>query len=114
MIRASGARLKDYLGEPVDFLKLDIEGAERDVLLDCAGSLSNVDHLLVEYHGSAGEEQRLGDVLGVIQSAGFHYHIKDAYLVKHPFVEAQGGIRLPLQLNIFAYREARAVPSTAQ
>jgi FkbM family methyltransferase len=113
-IRVSGARLKDYLSEPVDFLKLDIEGAERDVLLDCGDSLTNVDYLFVEYHGYPGEQQALGDVLQVIQAAGFRYHIKDAYWVEHPFVEAQRGGRVPLQLNIFGYREAPDVSPTGQ
>jgi FkbM family methyltransferase len=113
-IRVSGARLKDYLSEPIDFLKLDIEGAERDVLLDCADSLTNVDHLFVEYHGYPGEQQGLGDVLRVIQAAGFRYHIKDAFLVEHPFVEAQRGGQVPLQLNIFAYREVLAGSATGQ
>ena len=101
----SATRLKDYLSEPIDFLKLDIEGAEREVLLDCAGSLTNVDHLFVEYHGYPGEQQGLADILRVIQAAGFRYHIKDAYLVEHPFVEARRDGHMPLQLNIFAHKE---------
>ena len=84
----AGTRLKDYLDEPIDFLKLDIEGAETSVLLDCGDKLSNVDHLFVEYHGSPGERQDLGVILEVIQAAGFRYHIKDAYLIEHPFLEA--------------------------
>src|SRR6476646_4373490 len=52
-IRVPTARLRDYLAVAVDFLKLDIEGAEVDVLADCADRLSNVRHLFVEYHSFA-------------------------------------------------------------
>src|SRR5204862_8096532 len=35
-------RLRDYLRSEIDFLKLDIEGAETEVLRDCADELSKV------------------------------------------------------------------------
>jgi FkbM family methyltransferase len=110
-IRVPAARLKNLLSEPVDFLKIDIEGAEREVLLDCAGSLGNVEYLFVEYHDDPEEPQGLGDVLRVIHAAGFHYHIKDAYFIEHPFIEAWRSGRIPLQLNIFAYKHGRAIPT---
>ncbi len=112
-IRVAAARLKDCLAGTVDFLKLDIEGAEGDVLLDCADSLANVEHLFVEYHDQPVGRQVLGDILHVIQAAGFRYYIKDAYLIDHPFVEARRSDRRPLQLNIFAYRDERGVDGHA-
>lgn len=45
LISLQGARLKDYLNEKVDFLKIDIEGAEGRVLKDCADKLTNVELL---------------------------------------------------------------------
>jgi hypothetical protein len=54
-------RLKEYLDRAgrVDLLKMDIEGAEADVLEDCRGSLGGVQHLFVEYHAYTGQPQRL-------------------------------------------------------
>ena len=60
LLTVSTVRLKDYRRRSVDLLKLDIEGAETRVVLDCAGSLGQVDHLFVEYHSLIGKEQRIG------------------------------------------------------
>ena len=43
-------RLRDYLTQRVDLLRLDIQGAEVDVLLDCADLLGHVQYLAVDYH----------------------------------------------------------------
>ena len=45
-------RLKDYLDRPIDFLKIDIEGAEFRVIKDIADQLHYVNKLFLEYHGS--------------------------------------------------------------
>ncbi len=41
--------LDDFLGEPVDLLKLDIEGAEGEVL-EGATKLKQVKRMVMEYH----------------------------------------------------------------
>ncbi len=43
-------RLRNYLDRRVDLLKLNIEGAETEVLEDCSDLLGSVDNLVVEYH----------------------------------------------------------------
>ena len=72
-------RLSPYLREPVDFLKLNIEGQELPVLAECAvaGVLSNVRQMVVEYHGWAGGKQSLGDLLNLLDSEGFRYFVHD-------------------------------------
>ena len=47
-------RLVDYLNESVDMLKLDIEGAEGRVILDCGNHLRVAKNLVLEYHTFAG------------------------------------------------------------
>jgi FkbM family methyltransferase len=42
--------LSHFLTQPVDFLKMDIEGAETNVLLAAADHLSQVKHLMLEFH----------------------------------------------------------------
>jgi len=72
-------RLSPHLREPVDFLKLNIEGQELPVLAECAvaGTLSNVRQMVVEYHGWAGGKQSLGDLLNLLDSEGFRYFVHD-------------------------------------
>ena len=99
-------RLRDFLAEPVDLLKVDIEGAEAVVIADCRDRLVNVERLFVEYHGRRDEPQQLGTLLDHVREAGFRYQIKDAVGVAHPFVpEERGGGVFDLQLNIFASRD---------
>lgn len=99
-------RLKNYLaGKPVDFLKIDIEGAENTVVPDLEPELNNVQHLFLEYHSLPGKEQMLGELLNVVKRAGFRYTIKSAAApARYPFTDR---IRtgFDLQLNIFCYRE---------
>jgi FkbM family methyltransferase len=72
-------RLSDHLTEPVDFLKLNIEGEELPVLQEAAasGKLRTVRELVLEYHGWAKEEQRLGAILDLLDRHGFRYLIHD-------------------------------------
>ena len=43
-------RLRDYLGERIDLLKLDIEGSELPVLEDCADALGAVQAMTIDLH----------------------------------------------------------------
>src|SRR4029079_9278010 len=45
-------RLKDFLARPVEFLKLDIEGAEYSVLMDAAEKIRSAKNIFIEYHGN--------------------------------------------------------------
>ena len=72
-------RLSDYIEEPVDFLKLDVEGAEHAVLHELAqsGTLRQIAQMVIEYHHhiEAGED-RLGELLGVLEQNGFGYQLR--------------------------------------
>jgi FkbM family methyltransferase len=72
-------QLSNYLTEPVDFLKLNIEGAELPVLQEAAagGKLRNIRELVIEYHGWARGEQRLGNLLNLLDNQGFRYLVHD-------------------------------------
>ena len=72
-------RLSPHLREPVDFMKLNIEGQELPVLQECAtaGVLANVRQMVVEYHGWAGGKQCLGDLLNLLDAQGFRYFVHD-------------------------------------
>jgi len=65
-------RLSPYLEDPVDFLKLDIEGAEDAVLEECHDSLGNVRHLFCEYHqDGARPSGRLARILEILEANDF-------------------------------------------
>ena len=108
-IEVKTVRLKSYLKEYVDFLKMDIEGAEVDVLLDVKDDLKNVGALFVEYHSQRDREDRFDILLNALKGAGFRFYIKEAApLMNKPFMDYKNKkfeyTPFDMQLNIFAYR----------
>ena len=102
----AAVRLRDFLVEPIALLKIDIEGAEVDVLGDCADRLDVVDLLFVEYHGFAGAPQRLVEMFEVLQSAGFRCYVEhEGRVVPHPLVDRRPAEGMDLQLNISCVRQ---------
>lgn len=78
-VRVRVETLSRYLESEVDFVKLNIEGAELDVLRETAtaGRLRNVKALVLEYHGWANGPQRLHDILALLDAQGFRYLVHD-------------------------------------
>lgn len=72
-------RLSDHINEEVDFLKLNIEGQELAVLkeLAAAAKLRNIREMVIEYHGWAGGDQLLGDLLVLLNQSGYRYLVHD-------------------------------------
>lgn len=103
-VRVKTIRLKEFLQQPVDLLKIDIEGAEVQVIKDIRDDLNLVERVFIEYHSIVGKEQALGELLDILTKAGFRYYIQHAKdYAKRPFTGlAQEGF--DLQLNIFAMR----------
>ena len=98
-------RLKNYLDRRVDFLKIDIEGAEATVLKDCGEALKNVDRMFVEYHSFTDQPQSLDELLNILSTAGFRYNIQHVGIFSStPFVKINSSLNMDNQLNIFAYR----------
>ena len=88
----------------VDFLKIDIEGAEYDIIYDCKDVLENVENIFIEYHSFHENPQMIGELLIILKEAGFKIYIKEAWdNMKKPFKEKKGPY-FDLQLNIFVYR----------
>ncbi|MFA6175409.1 MAG: FkbM family methyltransferase, partial [Phycisphaerae bacterium] len=70
-------RLSDYIQSPVDFVKLNIEGAELDVISEISSLLCNINELVFEYHGFSEIGQNLHKILPILADAGFRYMIHD-------------------------------------
>ncbi|HZY86335.1 MAG TPA: FkbM family methyltransferase, partial [Gemmataceae bacterium] len=100
----AAVRLRDYLDRPVDLLKLDIEGAEIEVLDDCRDRLANVHNLFVEYHSFADRPQALPALLALLAEAGFRLHVHPVVTSPRPFVARELNSGMDLQLNLFAFR----------
>jgi FkbM family methyltransferase len=97
--------LSTLLNQKVDFLKIDIEGAETQVIAECSSQLKNVDYLFIEYHSFEHECQTLDSILKAVTNAGFNYHIKQAYAANTPFIERPTIMGMDFQLDIFAFRK---------
>ncbi|WP_016991060.1 FkbM family methyltransferase [Flavobacterium sp. ACAM 123] len=100
-------RLRDFLDtqNPIDMLKMDIEGSEYEVLIDCEDMLCNVGHIFIEYHSIYDEEQHLEDILNIVKRQGFRYHLKQSFSRKKPFVDNNLVCeRFDMAINIFAYK----------
>lgn len=98
-------RLRDYLEQSVDFLKIDIEGAETQVIQDCFDLLSNVKNLFVEYHSFNQEPQELNVLINLLTEAGFRLHIHTNSKSPQPFCHREINMGIDMLLNIFAFRE---------
>jgi FkbM family methyltransferase len=69
--------LANYLTEEIDFLKLNIEGAELEVLSASRERLGAVRELVLEYHGLERRAQFLHELLELLDAAGFRYLVHD-------------------------------------
>jgi FkbM family methyltransferase len=77
-ISVPGRKLSTYIDADVDFLKLDVEGAELSVLQDLAesGKLLRIEQMVIEYHHKIpGNRSALGAFLGILEEAHFEYQI---------------------------------------
>lgn len=61
----------------IDLLLMDIEGAETEVLSDCAPHLPKVKRLFVEWHGAENAAQELPAFLQLLSSSGFRYRLNN-------------------------------------
>ncbi len=72
-------RVSRFIDRQVDFLKIDIEGAEMDVLRDLAetGKLAFVRQMVIEYHHHMRpDEDRISELFRLLEDAGFGYVIR--------------------------------------
>ena len=76
--------LRPYLQNGVDFLKLNIEGAELEVLKDSADLLPKINEMVIEYHGFPEVGQRLHTILSILDRAGFRYLLHDFDKLTNP------------------------------
>ena len=86
-------RLRDYLTEPVDFLKMNIEGAEWETIADSADRLRQVREMVIEYHHLPSSPRTLHQILALLHRQGFEYLVNDFDS------ETNGGVCPPFRLT---------------
>jgi FkbM family methyltransferase len=75
-IQVPARRLSEFINGPIDFLKLDVEGAEDRILSDLvsSGKIQSIRQMMIEYHHRLGQQPScLADFLRQIEEAGFQY-----------------------------------------
>lgn len=74
-------RLSGWIREPVDFLKIDVEGAEYDVIDDLieTDAIRWVREAAIEYHELDAQPGRLTRMTKALEAAGFHIHVTPAH-----------------------------------
>ncbi len=106
IITIETVKLSSYIKDVnIDFLKIDIEGAECDVLEECSPYLKTVKNIFVEYHSFVDKPQTLSKILSILEKSGFRYYIEHTGVKsKHPFESISNYVGFDNQLNIFGYR----------
>lgn len=88
-------RLSDYIDKEVDFLKIDIEGAEGAVIRDLVQSkkLRLVQQTIIEYHDNGNSNNDLTEILDALHNHGFKYVIQSD--IQLPFTkDAHAGMMI--------------------
>ena len=94
----------------VDLLKLDIEGAEYQVINDCRQVLSNVKNIIVEVHKFRKQNGSLGNLLNTLEKTNFEYTFGDLHCadwietrIKPPFDAVKSDKYI---ITIFAWQKS--------
>ncbi len=98
-------KLSPFLPDHIDFMKLDIEGAELDVIQECSSILDRVERLFIEIHCYNNDRQENLEVLRLLGDAGFRCFPSTVYSLFDRYNIASGPNGLDLAINVFAVRQ---------
>jgi hypothetical protein len=104
-IQVPSRKLSEFVQGPVDFLKLDVEGAEDRILHDLvsSGKIEFIKEMVIEYHHHIGNHRScLAEFLRQLECAQFEYQIQAT--LNPPFSKGR-----PQDVLISAYRQTREV-----
>jgi FkbM family methyltransferase len=97
--------LGKYLSSQVGLLKMDIEGAEVDVLNDSCEMLLKVRQIILELHSVVGQPQRLSEAFSTLEKAGFRLHVNNILRWMNPLVTDPRMGRYDQLLIIYGWRD---------
>lgn len=78
-VSVPSVRLRSLLEQPVDLLKLDVEGAEFALFEDCGERLSAARHIVMEVHAMTETQAKIGPLLKQLEDLGFRYVLGDLH-----------------------------------
>lgn len=100
-------RLSEFIDQEVDLLKIDIEGAELEVIREIEPKLRRVRHIFIEYHSLEGASQELDTLLNILSRNNFRYYIDTPDRMRQrPFIDKDIFMSFDVFLNIYAIRQA--------
>jgi len=89
-----------------DFIKMDIEGAEKVVLPACRDYLEDLRYLFVEFHSCLEEKQGLADIINLLADSGFRFSLQRVWGSSTPLLRQEVNRNgFDSQLNIHAWHE---------
>jgi FkbM family methyltransferase len=113
-VRVPAIRLADRLvGERIDLLKLDIEGAEVAVLIDCASALQNVNAILLEVHEFDPNRRTCPELLQLLGGCGFAYAVTHVTPLPHRAPDRAIGGPFPRRSSVWVEAVSAWRPQTA-
>lgn len=101
------AALSSFIDQPIDMLKLDVEGSESEVLDDLAehGHLAGIGEMFIEYHfNESNPENSLAHILTLLEQHGHRYVLSPVKIAPNLSQRHRA-----FKLNIYAY-PARSQP----
>jgi FkbM family methyltransferase len=76
-IEVNMIKLSNFINSPIDFIKINVEGMEYDILTEIEPKLFLVGEIVLEYHNFNFLPQTLGNILILLAHNGFDYIIKE-------------------------------------
>ena len=95
--------MKEY--SKIDFLKMDIEGAETRVLRRAENYLCNVQNIFVEYHSKVDEKQTLNVIIDILSRCGFRVYMNTNLVDNQPYIKQNKYNGFDILINIFGIKE---------
>jgi FkbM family methyltransferase len=83
--------LSTYVDGGVDFMKMNIEGAERDVIIALGPKVRQVREMVFEYHHRGAVDQNLHEILAFLHKNGFKYVINSYARHTNPYAHPPFG-----------------------
>ncbi|OGU56394.1 MAG: hypothetical protein A2V66_06135 [Ignavibacteria bacterium RBG_13_36_8] len=106
-IKVDSTRLRDLIKKEkkIDLIKLNVEGAEVELIKDCHDILHKTKNMIIEYHSYPDKRQELDKILSILTKNGFKYYIQNVNTSRMtpPKSELRAS-EFDLQLHIFAYK----------
>lgn len=91
-------RLKDFLVQKVDLLKMDIEGVEQKVIMDCGEDVKKIKAMMIEFHGVG--DNSLIKLVHFLEDNGFIVEVsKNGYSIEPERVTGLAMIRATNRKN---------------